>query len=301
LPEIEVVAGCPYPLAPGEVPTQLWPQSANRVERRPVRFVELPLGATEDRVLGTLDLERALQHGERHFEVGLLAHAHRGILYIDEVNLLGDHIVDVLLDAAAMGINTVEREGISFSHPARFILVGTMNPEEGDLRPQLLDRFGLAVEVVGPRDPAERAEIIRRRLAFEKDPTSFQPRFADAEAEIRAQIVAARTRLPQVQLDDEMLELITHICLAFDVDGMRADLVIYKTACTLAAWHGRDQATAEDVRAAAELALSHRRRRQPFEEPGLDQAQLDKVLHKHTRTPNLRQNAREPETDKEPH
>ena len=300
LPAIEVVAGCPYPLASSEVPTQLWPQPAADVENRPVGFVELPLGVTEDRVLGTLDFERALQQGEKHFEPGLLAHAHRGILYVDEVNLLGDHIVDVLLDAAAMGGNVVEREGVSFSHPAHFILIGTMNPEEGDLRPQLLDRFGLAVEVIGPRDSAERAEVIRRRLAFEADHTNFGTRFSAEDAALRSKIVAARKHLPGVILSDPMLEVITDICLAFDVEGMRADLVIYKTARTLAAWHGRDAVTKDDVRTAAELALLHRRRRQPFEDPGLNQEMLDDVLE-HAASSDGRHNGREPESDKESH
>jgi magnesium chelatase subunit D len=245
------------------------------------RFIELPVGATDDRVVGTLDIEHALQAGQRRFEPGLLAQAHGGILYVDEVNLLADHIVDVLLDAAASGVNTVEREGISVSHPARFILVGTMNPEEGDLRPQLLDRFGLAVEVVGQPDPAARAEIVRRRIAYEANPTEFYARFASPEAHLRRRIAEAQTLLPQVTLSEGLLELITHICAGSGVDGLRADIVMYKAALTLAAWEARRQVTVEDVRRTAELALLHRRRRQPFEEPGLDQQQLDEFIQQY--------------------
>jgi magnesium chelatase subunit D len=241
-------------------------------------FVELPVGATDDRVVGTLDIEHALQAGQRRFEPGLLAQAHGGILYVDEVNLLADHIVDVLLDAAASGVNTVEREGISVSHPARFILVGTMNPEEGDLRPQLLDRFGLAVEVTGQPEPAVRAEIVRRRIAYESNPAEFYARFAAQEAALRRRIAEARTHLPQVSLSDGLLELITHICAGSRVDGLRADITIYKAALTLAAWEGRAQVTVDDVRRSAELALLHRRRRQPFEEPGMDQHELDELI-----------------------
>lgn len=246
-----------------------------------VPFVELPVGASDDRVVGTLDIERALQAGQRHFEPGLLAQAHRGILYVDEVNLLADHIVDVLLDAAASGVNTVEREGISVTHPARFILIGTMNPEEGELRPQLLDRFGLAVEVAGQNDPAIRAEVVRRRIAYETDPGSFFQRFAGPEKELSRRIVEAKTLLPQVTVSDGLLDLITHICAGSGVDGLRADITMYKTAQTLAAWAGRSQVTVDDVRRSAEFVLLHRRRRQPFEEPGLDQQQLDALIDQH--------------------
>jgi magnesium chelatase subunit D len=245
------------------------------------RFVELPVGASDDRVVGTLDIEHALQVGQRRFEPGLLAQAHGGILYVDEVNLLADHIVDVLLDAAASGVNTVEREGISVSHPARFILVGTMNPEEGDLRPQLLDRFGLAVEVTGQPEPEVRAEIVRRRIAYEANPAEFYARFAESEELLRQRIIEAQALLPQVTLSEGLLELITHICAGSGVDGLRADITMYKTALTLAAWEGRRQVTVADVRRAAELALLHRRRRQPFEEPGLDQQQLDDLIRQH--------------------
>jgi magnesium chelatase subunit D len=243
-----------------------------------VPLVELPVGATEDRVVGTLDLERAIKQGERHFEPGLLAAANRGILYVDEVNLLNDHLVDVLLDASAMGVNYVEREGVSVQHPAQFLLVGTMNPEEGDLRPQLLDRFALAVEVEGIPAPAERAEVVRRRIAFEADPQAFGALWAEAEAAEQARIMAARALLSEVRLDDRMLGLITQLCCDFEVDGLRADIVMYKTALTLAAYAGRRTVTEADVRDAAELALLHRRRRQPFEQPTLDRERLDERI-----------------------
>ena len=289
LPAIRVVDGCRFACdpAPG---TPRCPECAEREvadgsplpsHERPAAFVDLPLGATEDRVLGTLDLERAIQRGERYFEPGLLARANRGLLYVDEVNLLPDHLVDALLDAAAMGVNTVEREGLSFSHPAAFVLVGTMNPEEGDLRPQLLDRFALAVDVVGMPEPNERAEVVRRRIAFEADPLGFVDEWQAAEHAERERIAAARARLPRVRVDDHLLDLIARICTAFEVDGLRSDIVIYKTAATLAAYAGRDRPTPEDVRQAAELALPHRRRRQPFDAPGLDRERLDRLVEDH--------------------
>ncbi len=247
----------------------------------PPAFVELPVGVSDDRVVGTLDIEKALQAGQRHFEPGLLSQAHRGILYVDEVNLLADHIVDVLLDAAASGVNTVEREGISVTHPANFILIGTMNPEEGELRPQLLDRFGLAVEVAGQADPAIRAEVVRRRIAYEANPPAFFNRFAEAETALAQRIEAAKTMLPQVHLNEGLLTLITHICAGSGVDGLRADITMYKTAQTLAAWEGREQVTVADIRRSAEFVLLHRRRRQPFEEPGLDQQQLDDLIEQY--------------------
>ena len=253
-----------------------------RLRRIETGFVELPVGASDDRVVGTLDIERALQTGQRHFEPGLLAQADQGILYVDEVNLLADHIVDVLLDAAASGVNTVEREGVSVTHPARFILVGTMNPEEGDLRPQLLDRFGLAVEVIGQTDPLVRAEVVRRRIAYEANPAEFFSRFEQSEATLSQQIDAARRLLPHTNVGDELLGLITHICAASGVDGLRADITMYKTSQTLAAWEGRRAATVDDVRRSAEMVLLHRRRRQPFEEPGVDQQQLDQLIENYS-------------------
>jgi magnesium chelatase subunit D len=246
----------------------------------PARLVELPVGASEDRVIGSLDLERALAHGVRAFEPGLLASAHRGILYVDEVNLLADHLVDVLLDAAAMGRNHVERDAVSVSHPARFVLIGSMNPEEGELRPQLLDRFGLTVDVSASRDPAVRVEVVRRRLDADADPAGFAERWSKAEAELADQIVAARALLPEVVLSDAALRQIAEVCAAFDVDGMRADIVTARTAAAHAAWHGRTSVTEDDVRAAALLALPHRRRRNPFDQPGLDADALDEALER---------------------
>jgi len=251
------------------------------VAERSVQIVELPVGATEDRVIGSLDVAQALAEGQVRFKSGLLAAANRGILYVDEVNLLNDHLVDVLLDAAAMGRNYVEREGISFEHPAQFILVGTMNPEEGDLRPQLLDRFALSVDVRGGLPPTERADVVRRRIAFEADPERFGRSWARQEEAERKRIVRAQKLLPRVRLQDPMLELITYICAEFQVDGLRADIVMYKTASTLAAYDGRTRVDDNDVRRAAELALPHRRRRQPFESPEMGREDLERAIQQH--------------------
>ncbi|WP_338751417.1 VWA domain-containing protein [Janibacter alittae] len=245
---------------------------------RPARLVELPVGATEDRVVGSLDLRRALGEGEATYQPGLLAEAHRGILYVDEVNLLHDHLVDVLLDAAAMGRNTVERDGVSISHPARITLVGTMNPEEGELRPQLLDRFGLTVHVAASRDPHERAEVVRRRLDSDADPVGFAARFAESEAELTQRLATAREAVRHVRLDAGTLQTIARVCAGFDVDGMRADIVTARTAAAHAAWQGRESVTRADIRAAALLSLPHRRRRAPFDAPGLDEDLLDRLL-----------------------
>ena len=242
LPPVAVAAGCRFacdPAAPNPACPDA-PCDARPAHTRPVALVELPVGASEDRVTGSLDLERALTQGTRAFEPGLLAAAHRGILYVDEVNLLGDHLVDVLLDAAAMGEAIVEREGVGVRHPARFQLVGTMNPEEGELRPQLLDRFGLTVGVHASRDPAERAEVVRRRLAYEADPAAFAARWAAADAALAQRVVGARALLPRVRLGERMLAAVVAACTAFEVDGLRADLVTAKAASALAAWHGRD-------------------------------------------------------------
>jgi magnesium chelatase subunit D len=241
-------------------------------------LVEMPLGATEDRVIGSLDLQRVLRDGEHAFSPGLLARAHGGVLYVDEVNLLHDHLVDVLLDAAAMGRVHVERDGISHSHEARFVLIGTMNPEEGELRPQLLDRFGLTVEVHASRDVDVRMQVIRQRMAYEADPDGFAERYAEADAELARRIAAARTLLDDVVLPDNELRRIAALCAAFDVDGMRADLVVARTAAAHAAWRGAACVEEQDIRVAAELALPHRRRRDPFDDPGLDPDQLDDAL-----------------------
>ena len=242
------------------------------------RLVELPIGATEDRVVGSLDLQRVLRDGEHAFSPGLLAQAHGGVLYVDEVNLLHDHLVDVLLDAAAMGRVHVERDGISHSHEARFTLIGTMNPEEGELRPQLLDRFGLTVDVAASRDVDVRVEVIRRRMDFETDPQGFAARYADAEDDLARRVAAARALVGSVALPDSELRRIAALCAAFDVDGMRADLVVARTAVAHAAWRGANTVEAEDIRVAAELALPHRRRRDPFDDPGLDPQQLDDAM-----------------------
>lgn len=242
------------------------------------RLVELPIGATEDRVIGSLDLQKVLRDGEHAFTPGLLAQAHGGVLYVDEVNLLGDHLVDVLLDAAAMGRVYVERDGVSHTHEARFMLVGTMNPEEGELRPQLLDRFGLTVDVRASRDVDERSEVIRQRMAYEADPDGFAGRHADADGALAKRIAAARGNLSAVELPDREVRRIAVLCAAFGVDGMRADLVLARTAVAHAAWRGADAVSEEDIRVAAELALPHRRRRDPFDEPGLDPERLDEAL-----------------------
>lgn len=280
LPAVPVVAGCRFSCDPGAPDPGCpdGPHEAAGGDERPARMVELPVGASEDRLVGALDIERALAEGVKAFEPGLLADAHRGILYVDEVNLLHDHLIDLLLDAAAMGSSYVEREGVSVRHAARFLLVGTMNPEEGELRPQLLDRFGLTVEVAASRVPEQRVEVVRRRLAYEDDPAAFAARWAGEEAALRERIVAARELLPQVALGDAVLLQIAATCAAFEVDGMRADIVMARTATALAAWAGRTEVTSEDVRQAALLALPHRRRRNPFDAPGLDEDKLDETL-----------------------
>ncbi|MFD5035153.1 putative cobaltochelatase [Streptomyces sp. NPDC058405] len=280
MPEVATVPGCRFSCDPA-APDPRCPdgphESAPGVSR-PARMVELPVGASEDRLVGALDIERALSEGVKAFEPGLLADAHRGVLYVDEVNLLHDHLVDLLLDAAAMGASYVEREGVSVRHAARFLLVGTMNPEEGELRPQLLDRFGLTVEVAASREPELRVEVVRRRLAYDDDPAGFAARWAGEESALRERIAAARSLLPEVRLGDAALLQIAATCAAFEVDGMRADIVMARTATALAAWAGRTDVRAEDVRQAALLALPHRRRRNPFDAPGLDEEKLDDTL-----------------------
>ncbi|WP_424214400.1 putative cobaltochelatase [Streptomyces sp. BI20] len=297
LPHVGVVPGCRFSCDPA-VPDAHCPdgphEPATAGTERPTRMVELPVGASEDRLVGALDIERALAEGVKSFEPGLLADAHRGILYVDEVNLLHDHLIDLLLDAAAMGSSYVEREGVSVRHGARFLLVGTMNPEEGELRPQLLDRFGLTVEVSASREPAQRVEVVRRRLAHDDDPAAFAARWAAEEDAVRARVVAARALLPSVRLGDVSLLRIAAVCAGFEVDGMRADIVMARTATALAAWAGRVEVLKEDVRQAALLALPHRRRRNPFDAPGLDESLLDRILDE------LPDDEPEPEPDPEP-
>lgn len=280
LPAVDVVAGCRFSCDPARPDPGCpdGPHEPGPGTSRPSRMVELPVGASEDRLVGALDIERALAEGVKAFEPGLLADAHRGILYVDEVNLLHDHLVDLLLDAAAMGASYVEREGVSVRHASKFLLVGTMNPEEGELRPQLLDRFGLTVEVAASREPDQRVEVVRRRLAYDDDPAGFAARWADEETAVRQRVVAARELLPSVRLGDGALRQIAATCAAFEVDGMRADIVMARTATALAAWAGRTDVLAEDVRQAALLALPHRRRRNPFDAPGLDEDKLDQTL-----------------------
>ncbi|MFL6057505.1 MAG: putative cobaltochelatase [Rubrobacteraceae bacterium] len=281
LPPIRVISGCPYSCDPEsqnpECPAGPHPEDASW-EWRPVRLAELPVGASTDRLTGTLDIERALTQGEKAFEPGILASAHRGILYVDEVNLLSDHLVDLLLDVAAMGVNHVEREGVSVRHPSRFILVGTMNPEEGELRPQLLDRFGVTVEVSGNLDMDERVEIVRRRLRYESDPENFATEWATVDRELSRSIEEARGGLPAVHLPEETLHKIAAVCTHLGVDGLRGDLVTAKAARALAAWEARGVVATEDVRRAALLALPHRRRRSPFEETGIDPEELENLL-----------------------
>ncbi|QGF23538.1 putative cobaltochelatase [Raineyella fluvialis] len=282
LPAQQVVAGCRFGCDPAAIDNACpdGPHDVTDVTTtRPARLVELPVGATEDRVIGSLDLEQALGAGRVRYEPGLLADANRGLLYVDEVNLLHDHLVDLLLDAAAMGRNTVERDGVSISHAARIVLVGTMNPEEGELRPQLLDRFGLTVEVAAPRNPALRAEVVRRRLAYDLDPDGFAARYDEAQEATRTRLAEARELLDGVVLGERALLKIAEICAAFEVDGMRADIVTARAAAAHAAWNGRDRVVKDDLRAAARLALPHRRRRNPFDAPGLDEDLLERLLN----------------------
>ncbi|CAI8040349.1 Uncharacterized protein Rv2850c [Geodia barretti] len=293
LPEVSVLRGCPYSCLPenrqGLCQFCLPAGETAPAVTRQVRIVDLPVGATEDRLVGSLDIEQAIKTGSRSFEPGLIASTHRGILYVDEVNLLNDHLVDVLLDAAAMGRNYVEREGISVSHAAQFILVGTMNPEEGDLRPQLLDRFGLAVEVDSAFTPEERREVVKRRIAYEDDPFGFMDKWQDSEAEERERILHSQELLGKVHVSDDILELITDICAEYQVDGLRADIVMYKTAGTIAAYEGRNHVLADDVREAAEMALLHRQRRQPFQQPHLVTEQLDSMIDDFQNRPQNRE------------
>jgi Mg-chelatase subunit ChlI len=280
-PSIEVVSGSPFNSDPDR-PDLYSDDVRERFERdgflpseeRPTPFVELPVSATEDRVVGTLDIEKAIQRGERHFEPGVLAAANRGVLYVDEVNLLDDHVVDLLLDSAASGVNVVEREGISFQHPARFVLVGSMNPEEGDLRPQLLDRFAHAVDVTGLVDAKQRVDILRRRIQFEQDPDGFMDAYQEAEDDLARRILAARQRYVLVKYTDKDLYTIAALTASFKVDGHRADIVILKTARAQAALDGRLQINDRDILLAAELALPHRMKKQPFQDIVLNPEQL---------------------------
>ncbi len=285
LPKVKVVRSCRFGCDPDQ-PATWCTECRERArsgeelpfELKPIPFVNLPVSATEDRVVGTLDIEQAIQKGERHFEPGVLAAANRGLLYIDEVNLLDDHVVDVLLDSAAMGMNIIEREGISFTHPARFILVGTMNPEEGDLRPQLLDRFALSVEITGIRDARERVQIIEHNLAFEKDPQAFYTQWKPDEDKLSRLIENARTLVDKVSYTRRDLLSIAALTASLNVDGHRADLVILKAARAHAAFEGRTAITDRDIALAAELALPHRIKRGPFHQAEISPEQLQERI-----------------------
>ncbi|MEZ0395946.1 MAG: ATP-binding protein [Anaerolineales bacterium] len=285
LPKVRVVKDCRFgcdPDQPASWCTECRERAASGqplpVEMKPIPFVNLPVSATEDRVVGTLDIEQAIQKGERHFEPGVLAAANRGLLYIDEVNLLDDHVVDVLLDSAAMGMNIVEREGISFTHPARFILVGTMNPEEGDLRPQLLDRFALSVDITGIRDARERVTIIENNLAFEADPEGFCKTWQPHEEKLSRIIEHARTLVDKISYTRRDLLSIAALTASLNVDGHRADLVILKAARAHAAYEGRLAITNRDIALAAELALPHRIKHGPFHQTEITPEQLQERI-----------------------
>ncbi len=272
LPKMQAVVNCPYNCAP-EQRAGLCGACAKgagepKLRQMPVPVVDLPLGATEDRVVGALDLERALTQGEKAFEPGLLARAHRGFLYIDEVNLLEDHLVDLLLDVAASGENVVEREGLSVRHPARFVLIGSGNPEEGELRPQLLDRFGLSVEVTTPEDLPTRMEVVRRRDAFERDPVAFSKRFKAKDGRLRKELAAAQALLPDVEVPDASLELAATLCLALGTDGLRGELTLIRSARAYAALLGDTVIDASHLRVVAPSALRHRLRRDPLDDAG---------------------------------
>lgn len=290
LPEIEVVKDCPFNCNPrqrsemcNECFTRKTKGEKLPVVKRKMKVVDLPLGSTEDRVIGTLNIEHAIKKGEKIYEPGILASAHRGILYIDEVNLLDDHLVDILLDSAAMGVNTVEREGVSFSHPARFILIGTMNPEEGELRPQLLDRFGLCVEVEGIDDSGLRVEVVRRCMEYENEPHGFAKKWSEEEEKLSNLIIHAKNLFPRVHFSDDILNLIANIAIEMNVDGHRSDIFMLKVAQTIAAYHERVEITADDIKEAAELVLSHRMRRKPFQEPKVDKEKLEESVRKHNK------------------
>lgn len=287
LPPMECVKGCKFHCNPhinsimcDECTAILLKNDRLNIETVKMKVIELPVNATEDRVVGTLDIEHAIKFGEKKFEPGILAEANRNILYVDEINLLDDHVVDVLLDAAAMGINTVEREGVSYSHPAKFVLVGTMNPEEGDIRPQLLDRFGLSVTVAGEHDPEKRVEVIKRRLSYEENSSAFVQEYADEQNQLANKIIDARKNIHQVEISNELLALVAKLSVELGVDGHRADITVIKTAITIAAFNGKNQVEMDDIKQAAKLVLPHRMRRRPFEEGELDWGKVEAFLDK---------------------
>lgn len=285
LPERDQVEACKFSCDPSnrdqacsECLEKIKSEKINTVQTK-MKVIDLPVSATEDRVVGTLDIEHAIKKGEKRFEAGILAQANRNILYVDEVNLLDDHVVDILLDSAAMGVNTIEREGISYTHPAKFTLVGTMNPEEGDLRPQLLDRFGLVVDVLGEGDIGQRVEVIKRRLDFEKESDVFHQGFNQEQTALADTIQKAIEFLPDVSFDDQLLEIIAKISTALGVDGHRADIVMMKTAMTIAAYHGRAEVTKEDVKEAAGYVLPHRMRKRPFDDSQFSRGSIDEIVN----------------------
>ncbi|MGQ9536066.1 MAG: VWA domain-containing protein [Actinomycetota bacterium] len=294
LPEIEVVADCPFSCDPHDEDV-MCPSCLSRwkggdplpVARRPMRFVTLPLNASEDRLVGTLDLEKALREGVKDFEPGILAAANRAILYVDEVNLLEDHLVDLVLDAAAMGVNVVEREGVSFSHPSRFLMIGTMNPEEGELRPQLEDRFGLCVEVSGEKDVTRRMEIMRRRRLFLEDPHRFRAGFHSQQEELRRRILEARNNLLSVEVPEEVVELIARVCVELGVCGHRADIATMLAARAMAALENKGRVEEEHVRETAGMALLHRLRRTPFDDQLRELERLDRLIQRGGRSLDL--------------
>ncbi|MDR3075188.1 MAG: ATP-binding protein [Candidatus Methanoplasma sp.] len=281
LPDVEHIKGCAYRCDPRQSKS-LCPDCAEMMasdvrpecEKSPMRVVELPLSSTEDRIAGTLDIEHVLQTGKKRFEPGVLAQANGNLLYVDEVNLLEDHMVDLLLDAAAMGVNYVEREGISFEHPSKFILVGSMNPEEGELRPQLLDRFGLCVEIRGEKDLSVRTEIVSRRLAFDADPKGFTETYAEETRRTKARVAEARESLLSTVADRELIAMASHVSLHFEMEGHRADITMVRAARANAALDGREKADKEDIAAVAPMVLSHRIKRKPFEESKFDAGEL---------------------------
>ena len=287
MPKVRKVRGCRFGCDPAG--TEFCPDCEARLlagetletMEAPMTVVDLPVSATEDRVVGTLDIEKAIQLGEKKFECGILGQANRNILYVDEVNLLDDHVVDVLLDSAAMGVNTIEREGISYSHPARFTLVGTMNPEEGDLRPQLLDRFGLVVDVAGEKDKEQRAEVVRRRLQFDEDPDLFVSRYGEKQQALADKITQAQALLHRVTYGNDILMMAVSLSIALGVDGHRADITMLKTAMTLAAYDGRTEVSPEDLKQAALMVLPHRMRKTPFDSGVLDAGAIDQILESH--------------------
>jgi magnesium chelatase subunit I len=276
LPPIRTVEGCSYNCDPGKTAglcencrerLALGPRSL-KVKEAPAPVVDLPLGATEDRVAGALDIERALVRSEKAFEPGLLARANRGFLYIDEVNLLEDHLVDLLLDVAASGENVIEREGLSIRHPARFVLIGSGNPEEGELRPQLLDRFGLSVDVTTPKDVAQRVEAVKRREAFDRDPEAFIAAHMEADLRIRRRITTARAKLPKITITDDIREAVAGLCVALGTDGLRGEMTLLRAARAFAAFEGKTEVKMEHIRAIAPAALRHRLRRNPLDDTG---------------------------------